>query len=219
MPHVSNYLFWFIPIAAAFPFLASLTIFFQAPRQSYLKYFALFLLVNFLLDVATSYSAWTGINNVWLSNLDSVVVISFYLFLLREIVKSKKAKKVLLIFVLAYPIVSVINIFLLKTLPLLFPVTFTSGGVLIVITSIYYFWETFQQKNSVNLIREPAFWICSGLLFYFTCTFPLNGLLNFVGDLPQVIVQNLFQIFIILNIFLYLSFTIAYLCRLKVKSM
>jgi hypothetical protein len=219
MPHVSNYLFWFIPIAAAFPFLASLTIFFQAPRQSYLKYFALFLLVNFILDAATSYSAWTGINNVWLSNLDSVVVISFYLFLLREIVKSKKAKKVLLIFVLAYPIVSVINIFLLKTLPLLFPVTFTSGGVLIVITSIYYFWETFQQKNSVNLTREPAFWICSGLLFYFTCTFPLNGLLNFVSDLPQVIVQNLFQIFIILNIFLYLSFTIAYLCRLKVKSM
>jgi hypothetical protein len=219
MPHVSNYLFWFIPIASAFPFLASLTIFIQAPRQSYLKYFALFLLVNFLLDVATSYSAWTGTDDVWLSNLDSVVVISFYLFLLREIVKSKKAKKVLLIFVLAYPIVSVINIFLFRRLPLLFPMTFTSGGVLIVITSIYYFWETFQQKNSVNLIREPAFWICSGLLFYFTCTFPLNGLLNFVSALPQVIVQNLFQIFIILNIFLYLSFTIAYLCRLKVKSM
>jgi hypothetical protein len=97
--------------------------------------------------------------------------------------------------------------------------TYTSGCVLIVITSIYYFWETFQQKNSVNLIREPAFWICSGLLFYFTCTFPLNGLLNFVSALPQVIVQNLFQIYILLTIFLYLSFTIAYLCRLKVKSM
>jgi len=219
MTHLSNYLFYFIPIAAAVPFLASLTIFFQAPRQRYLKYFSLFLLVNFLLDAATSYSAYYATNNVWLSNLDSVVVISFYLFLLREIVRSKRAKKVLLIFVLAYPIVSVINIFLLQTLPLLFPMTFTSGGVLIVITSIYYFWETFQQKNSVNLIREPAFWICSGLLFYFTCTFPLNGLLNFVSDLPQVIVQNLFQIFILLNIFLYLSFTIAYLCRLKIKSM
>jgi len=219
MTHLSNYLFYFIPIAAAVPFLASLTIFFQAPRQRYLKYFSLFLLVNFLLDAATSYSAYYATNNVWLSNLDSVVVISFYLFLLREIVRSKRAKKVLLIFVLAYPIVSVINIFLLQTLPLLFPMTFTSGGVLIVITSIYYFWETFQQKNSVNLIREPAFWICSGLLFYFTCTFPLNGLLNFVSSLPKVVIQNLYTIFILLNIFLYLSFTIAYLCRLKVKSM
>jgi len=219
MPHVSDYLFWFIPIASAFPFLASLTIFFQAPRERYLKYFALFLLVNFLLDAATSYSAYYRINNLWLTNLDSVVVISFYLYLLREIVKSKKAKKVLFVFVLAYPFVSVINVFLLKTYPLLNPMTYASGSVLIVITSIYYFWEIFQQKNSVNLTREPAFWICSGLLFYFTCTFPLNGLLNFVSDLPQVIVQNLFQIFILLNIFLYLSFTIAYLCRLKIKSM
>jgi hypothetical protein len=219
MPHVSNYLFYFIPIGAAIPFLASLTIFFQAPRERYLKYFSLFLLVNFLLDVATSYSAWTGINNLWLSNLDSLVVNSFYLFLLREIVKSKRAKKVLFFFVLAYPIASGINIFLLKTYPILYPMTNASGSVIIVITSIYYFWETFQQKNSVNLVREPAFWICSGLLFFFTCTFPLNGLLNFVSDLPQVIVQNLFQIYILLTIFLYLSFTIAYLCRLKVKSM
>jgi hypothetical protein len=219
MIHLSNYLFYFIPIAAAFPFLASLTIFVQAPRERYLKYFALFLLVNFILDVATSYSAYFAINNEWLSNLDNVVIISFYLFLLREIIKSKKAKKVLLIFVLAYPVVSVINIFLLQTFHLLLPMTYTSGCVLIVITSIYYFWEIFQQKYSVNLMREPAFWICSGLLFYFTCTFPLNGLLNFVNALPKVIVQNLFQILILLNIFLYLSFTIAYLCRLKVKSM
>jgi hypothetical protein len=218
MAHLSNYLFYFIPIASAMPLLASLTIFSQPPRQRYLKYFALFLLVNFLLDMATSYSAYYAINNLWLNNMDSMIVISFYLFLLREIVNNKKAKKVLLFFVLAYPVVSGLNIFFLQTSAAFHSMTYAAGCVLIITTSIYYFWELFQLKYSVNLIREPAFWICSGLLFYFACTFPINGLVNFVNALPKVMIQNLFQIVILLNFFLYLSFTIAYLCRVKTRK-
>jgi hypothetical protein len=95
--------------------------------------------------------------------------------------------------------------------------TYSLGSLLIVTGCIYYFWELFQQKNSVDLIRQPPFWICSGLLFYYCCTLPVFGLTNFITNLPQVILQNLLAIVIVINICLYLSFTIAFLCRLKIK--
>jgi hypothetical protein len=214
--NISNYLFYIIPIAAAIPVLASLTTFIQHTEQQYLKYFALFLFVNFLLDSATNYYALQGLNNVVLSNIDSLLVISCELFLLREIVFGKKAKKVILAFLIGYPVVFLIYIFV-RSSKTYQNMPYSIGCLLLVTSCIYYFWELFQQKNSVNLLRQPAFWICSGLLFYYTCTFPLYGLVNLLNSLPKIILENLFQIFILLNIFQYLSFTIAFLCRLKLR--
>jgi hypothetical protein len=215
---MSNYLFFIIPIASAIAFLSSLTIFFQSAAERYLKYFSFFLFVNLLLDITTGYTAYYRVNNVFLNNVASILVISFELFLLRKIVYGKKAKNVMLGFLIAYPVISLINFFLIQTSAVFQSMTYAFGSLLIVTSCIYYFWELFQQRSSVNLIREPAFWICSGLLFYYTCTFPLFGLLNFVSKLPKIIIQNLYQIFILLNVFQYLSFTIAFLCRLKLRK-
>ena len=215
---MSNYLFYIIPIASLITFLASLTIFLRPGANQYLKFFCLFLFFNLLLDTATSYYAWLGINNLFLNNLDTLLVISFELFLVRQIVASPKAKKIFLYILLTYPVLSVINIFLVQTSDVFHTMTYSLGSLLIVAACIYYFWELFQQKYSVNLTRQPGFWICSGLLFYYSCTFPLLGLSNLLQAYPKVILQNLLYILILLNIFLYLSFSIAFLCRLQTKS-
>jgi hypothetical protein len=218
MSHLPNYLFLLIPIASAIAFFSSLTIFFKPAPERYLKYFSFFLFVNLLMDIATDYTAFYHIDNAFLNNISTVLVITFELFLLREIVHGKKAKKVILGFTLAYPLVALINVFLVQNASAFQSRTYAFGCLLIVPSCIYYFWELFQQKSSVNLARQPAFWICSGLLFFYACTFPLYGLLNFVNSLPKIIIQNLFQIYILLNIFLYLSFTIAFLCRLRLRK-
>jgi hypothetical protein len=219
MNRISNfYLFAIVPFAAAVPFLASLTIFLRPAKERYLKYFSIFLFVNFLLEASTSYTAWNNIHNTFLNNLDSVLVLCFDLFLIREIVASPKAKRLFLYFILAYPLLSLVNIFLVQTSGVFHTMTYSFGCLLVVSACIYYFWELFQQRNSVDLVSQPAFWICSGLLFYYACSFPLFGLTKFLQALPKVILQNLFSILILLTVFLYLSFTIAYLCRLKTKK-
>lgn len=218
MSHLPTYLFFMIPIASAIVFLSSLTIFFQPAPERYLKYFSIFLFFNLLLDIATDYTAYNRIDNVFLNNISTLLIISFELFLLREIIYGKKAKKVMLGFLIAYPVVSLLNFFLIQTSAVFQSMTYAFGSLLIVTSCIYYFWELFQQRSSVNLVRQPAFWICSGLLFYYACTFPLFGLLNFVRSLPNIIIQNLYQIFILLNVFQYLSFTIAFLCRLQLRK-
>jgi hypothetical protein len=217
MSHLPDYLFFIVPIATAIAFLASLTIFFQPAGQQYLKYLSIFLFVNFLMESVLGYTSYLRINNVWLNNIDTLLTISFQLYVLREISASRKAKKVLLFIFLLYPVVAILNIFLVQHFRNFHTMTYSLGSLLIVTGCIYYFWELFQQKKSVDLIRQPPFWICSGLLFYYCCTFPLFGLTNFISSLPLVILQNLLTILIVINICLYLSFTIAFLCRLKIK--
>jgi hypothetical protein len=65
-------------------------------------------------------------------------------------------------------------------------------------------------------VRQPAFWISSGLLFYYSVTFAQYGLVNFISNLPSNVIQTLLTILVIINTCLYLSFTIAFLCRLKI---
>ncbi len=135
----------------------------------------------------------------------------------REIVYNRRAKKTFLTLLIAYPIVALINIFLIQRNGF-HTMTYALGCLLIIGSCIYYFWELFQRTLSINLSRQPAFWICSGLLFYYTCNFPLYGAVNLLKVLPKVILSNLLAILVLLNILLYLSFTIAFLCRLKTRK-
>jgi hypothetical protein len=156
------------------------------------------------------------VDNTFSGNLSTTVDFTFYLYVIREVVHSRGAKRFLLVFLFAYPAVALLTILLIQRHGF-HTMTYALGCLLIIIFCIYYFWELFQRPNSVNLGRQPAFWICSGLLFYFSCTFPIYGGLNLVKVLPTLILQNLLAIFVLLNILLYLSFTIAFLCRLKTR--
>jgi len=164
-----------------------------------------------------NYLAIAKIDNTQLSNISTVVEFTFYLYMFREIVYGRRAKKMYYILLFAYPIVALTNIFFIQRNGF-HTMTYALGCLLIIGSCIYYFWELFQRPSSVNLGRQPAFWICSGLLFYYTCNFPLYGAVNLLKVLPRVILSNLLAILVLLNILLYLSFTIAFLCRLKTRK-
>jgi hypothetical protein len=215
---MSTYLFLLTPIFSVISFLLSLTIFFRPGGEKYLKYFSLFLFVNCSFDVYTNYAAYMHINNVFISNVNTMVTIGFYLFLLREIVHNANAKKVLLFCLLTYSLLSLLNLFLLQKTTVFNTMTFCLGCLFVVAACIYYFFDLFQQTKSLNLLREPPFWICSGLLLYYACSFPIQGLNNFMASLSQVVLENLLIIFVVVNILLYLSFSIAFLCRLKIRK-
>ena len=117
-----------------------------------------------------------------------------------------------------YSLVAVVNIIFIQKMMAFHSVTYALGCLLVVVFCIYYFLELFKNPKSVKLNNKPAFWICSGLLFFYCCGFPLYGLSNFLGDISKLIIKNFFSIIIILNIFLYSLFTIAFLCRLKTRK-
>jgi hypothetical protein len=112
-----------------------------------------------------------------------------------------------------YPAIFLVNTLLVQGSVVFHSMTYALGCLLIVLSCVYYFWELFQQTYTVNLSRLPSFWICSGLLFYYACTFPFYGTTNLVSALPKVILKNLLFVFVLLTVLQYLSFTIAFLCR------
>ncbi len=217
--YIVGNLYYFSPIFAAIAFFASLTILvFPNGAQRYLKIFSLFLLVNLVVEAISGYQAKHLINNLFFVNFVTVLDFAFYLYLVREIIRRPKAKKVLLYCLIIYPAIFLINVMLIQGSVVFHSMTYALGCLLIVVSCVYYFWELFQQTYSVNLGRQPGFWICSGLLFFYTCTFPLYGATNLLNRLPKVILANLLIILVLLNILLYLSFTIAFLCRLKTRN-
>ena len=203
----------------AISFVASLTIYFSArPLYNYLNLFPPFLLVTLFIETLGAY--WSSIwkHNIWLYNFFSVFEFCFYLWLISLIISNKKIKKIIKITLVIYALIAIINILFIQKMKMFHTVTYSLGCLLIVSFCIYYFLELFRLPKSVKLKNDPAFWLCSGLLFYYCCGFPLFGLINFVNGLPKLIIKNFQTIVTIMNILLYSLFTIAFLCRIKTRK-
>ena len=213
--YLEGHLYYFSPIFAAIAFLASLTIFRGRNSPGYLKVFSLFLLFILIVETISAIQDIYAINNLLFVNLVTVFELTFYIYFVREIIRSRLVKRILLYCLIIYPAVFLVNILLVQGSVVFHSMTYALACLVIIFSCIFYFWEMFQQTYSINLARQPEFWICSGLLFYYACTFPVYGAVNLLNVLPKVILKNLLFILVLLNILQYLSFTIAFLCRLR----
>lgn len=194
-------------------FLVSLSAYFTPNTfNSYLKLFPPFLLLTLMAELLGSYWGSIGKNNVILYDFFSTFEFCFYLWIIGLIVNNTRVKKIIRITILLYIIAATTNILFIQKMKTFHTITYSLGCLLIVFFCIYYFLELFRIPQSVKLKNNPAFWICSGLLFFYCCGFPLYGLINFWSDISKLVVKNFSQIVTILNIFLYSLFTIAFLC-------
>jgi len=199
-------------------FLAGITVYFQPNTKFYLRLLPLFLLLSILVELTAYYLFLKGKPPITLYNFFSSFEFLFYIFLLREILQTRKAKQIIFHISWLYLVLVILNFLFIQKIAAFKSITYATGCLLIVAICIYYFFELFQLPHSVNLIRQPAFWICSGLLFYYSCSFPIFGLTNFVKAASPLILKNIGNIIVLLNVFLYSSFTIAFLCRLRTRK-
>lgn len=194
-------------------FLVSISVFFKpATKYSYLKLFPPFLFLTLVAEYLGSYLWSIDQNNLALYNFFTVFEFCFYLWVLSMIINSLRMKNIIRIAVVFYALAAVINILFIQKMNTFHTVTYSLGCLLIVTFCIYYFLELFRLPKSVKLKNSPSFWICSGLLFFYCCGFPLYGLINIWSGISRFIVESFDSIVTILNIFLYSLFTIAFLC-------
>lgn len=200
-------------------FFISLLFFIKKSDKNYLNIFPYFLLITLIVESIGQVLYDKKTNNLWLYNFFSVFEFVFYLWVIGEIIRNKKAKKACSVLMIAYPICAVMNILFIQKINNYHSYTYTIGCLLIVTSCGYYFLELFLMPHSVGLFKQPAFWICTGLLFFYALTFPIFGLTNFVSRLPKKIIKNLANVISILNIFLYSMFSIAFLCRIRMPKL
>lgn len=197
--------------------LASFTVYRQKSSDIYLRLFPIFLfIVTVLLGIST-YLASQVLNNTLVFNLLTIFQYCFYFFLLFRIIQHPVVRKIALHLIWVYPLIAAGNILFVQKANF-HTITYSLGGILVVGLCVFYFFELFQRPRFVNLSSSPDFWICSGLLFYYSCTFPIYGMVNNLNDMPKFILRNLNIIFNVLDILLYTSFSIAFLCRLRTRK-
>jgi hypothetical protein len=198
--------------------IAGVTIYFRRNSELYLRLFPFYMLLTVVVGGYITYLSFHGKDNTTLFNFYTTVGFCFYFFVIAQIIHNRKIKKIIFYILFIYPIVAVCNIFIVQKINILLSVSYSLGCLLIAVFCVYYFLELFQLTNSINLLRQPSFWICSGLLFYYSCSFPLFGLIGFLKSPPKIIANNLEIISNILDCCLYSSFTIAFLCRIKIRK-
>ncbi len=199
-------------------FLSSLCIYRQSHPRLYLNLFPVFLLVTVIMSGFIDYFSAHKQSNLVMFNILTSLQFCFYLFVLKEIIRNPTAKRVIFFAFMIYPFVAILIIFFIQKITFVLTISYALGCLFIVAFSIFYFFELFQLPSPVNLLKQPQFWICSGLLFYFSCSFFVFSFLNFLKSPSHLIGKNLEIIANLLDVLLYTSFTVAFLCRIKIRK-
>lgn len=204
------YIYFLIPCI-----VIGISVYFQKSPPLYLRMLPILLIINLFVEIFGQWLARKYETNITMLNFYMALLVTAHMFLLREMVVGKTIKLIVLYFLWIYPLICVYNIFFIQGLLHWHSYSYGIGNLLIVGLTVYYFFELFKRPTSINLVKEPAFWICSALLFYYACSFPFLSLANLVMNSPLIIRSNLSTILTVLNILQYILFSIAFLCRVK----
>jgi hypothetical protein len=185
----------------------------------YLKVFPFYLSITLIIECVQTYRWWHGYSTTTLYNFFGLFEFMFYFFILHQIIQTKKVKRAVKALLILYPVLFSINIAFVQVNGFT-SISYSFGCLMVASICVYYFFELFQSKYSVVLVREPAFWLCTALLFFYCCTFPYFALANFLVNFPEIIMDNFEVLLNLMNSLLYSLFTIAFLCRIRIgKSM
>ncbi len=196
----------------------SLTLYFRRGIPLYLKLFPPFLVITLVIEIVRWILKGKGVDTSLMYFLFIAFEFVLYLYMLYLIIRRTRAKKIILSMAFIYPVLALLSIFIFEVN--VFPsISYSIGCLLIVGVCIYYFFELFRYPSSISLLREPAFWICTGLLFFYICSFPLFGLYRLLYSASSTIMNNISTILDVMNVFLYTFFTTAFLCGIRIRKL
>lgn len=207
------YIYFLVPCI-----IIGISVYFQPSSPLYLRILPVLLIINLFVELSGRWVASKYDSNVPMYNFYMAFLVTAHMFLLREMVVGKLAKKIVYALLWLYPLICLVNIFFIQGIKNWQSYSYLIGNVIVVSLTVYYFFELFRRPTFINLIREPAFWICSALLFYYMGSFPFLGLANLLMSAPPIVRNNLSALLNLLIILQYILFSIAFLCRVKFRK-
>jgi len=187
-------------------------------KPDYFKYIFLYLLSGLLISANTimaNTSAWILKNTKSilieqvLILLQSLLLGKFCLGVLKESVYAKKIKWLIYLMILT----QIIFIIIVHTENIEIRPSISSNLILLIFCS-YYFRNLMTNEPTLILVKSSAFWIFMGIFFSSCIGFPVGTLTQFIpkyGEYGHVRSQ-IFSIFNVSLIFLYLFIIKSYIC-------
>jgi hypothetical protein len=184
----------------------------------YLVLFPYFLSVILIVELIGEITGKKGINNLLLYNLFSVIEFSFFIYFFSRVIPNEKIRRVIGKIGFLLPVACLLNIFFIQGPTVFNTYTFMAGCVSMIVLSIIYYYQSFNHATGVNRLREPSFWINTGIIFFFVCAISSTGALNSIAVLPAVVRKNIRQILFAVNAIFYLTFFIAFICQINIRK-
>lgn len=186
----------------------------QKQPPGYLNSFILYILLTITTEIIAWWYSFHNKHNLTFYNFYAIINFTYLIYLLRSFISNRKVTNVMTGAIIIYPIITLINAFWIQGQDTFNTYTFLSGCILVVTASIFYFYERIKHPGPHSLLIDPTFWVSTGLLFFYTCSPPLTGVLNAISLMPFYNYKTLYFINIMINIILYLLFSISFICNL-----
>lgn len=188
-------------------------------RQKYLKLFSFFILIS----VSVEWVAWymgkkLHMNNLWLYNYYTLFEFMYLGFFYSLFIRSKRIQTSIRYFYFTYPIAYFINLFFIQGLTVFNTYSYFLGSTMILILIIAWFKEILFDANNIVLTGEPVFYISIAFFSFFIIEIPYTILLPYFSIHDHAIAIALIWLLKILNIALYILFSIAYLCKQRIQT-
>src|SRR5688572_9906489 len=177
---LSTLLMGTISLFEALSLFVSLLLYLRKDVQLYLRFFPIFLFITVVVEIIGFMLRGEGLASRPMFNYFSAFEFVFYFFVLRLIIKNNRVRRIILYFTILYPIIAIVYI-LSRNLYDFHSLTYNIGAISVVGFCVYYFYELFKTPVINSLLKEPSFWICAGLLVYYSCTVPLAGVINYLS--------------------------------------
>ncbi len=210
----STYLFSYVStFSVILPIAGSLINFKSLDNK--LRLFSIYLFITFLKESVCAYLAISGLQNLHLYNIFSIIEYLVYFYLYYSVFQGARLKNIVLAFSVITITVYLLDILVINGLYNFNTLTTTVGGFTIAVTTLLYFYQLIKGIEHSNLTKVPMFWISTGILFYSVGTIILFNYFQKYIHLPPSLRTSIWTINSVLNILQNILFTIGILCKQK----
>ncbi|HEX2683698.1 MAG TPA: hypothetical protein VHL77_07190 [Ferruginibacter sp.] len=160
--------FYYFEIGALLISLAFLYRFDTHPLRWFIPYLTLMVCIEF---TARYYRKVLHEPNTWLYNISIPVEYLFYGFMIGSLCLTRSFRKTILYASFIFAVFTIINLLFIQGFTDLNTNTLKAGSSLMIIFSAIGLIDLFTNDNHSSLIKNPLFWICTGVLFFNTGEF------------------------------------------------
>ncbi len=159
----------FLTIHNYFEFFALLTsvLFWRSIKKTPLRWLAYFLFCIVAVEITGAYySKILHKPNAWLYNFSVPLEYLFFTWLLSQHFRTPAFKRITIFFLVGFSIFMVLQLFVLGQLTVFNSIFLKIGSLAMIIFCCFYFIDFMRDEVPVNPVKEPMFWIVSGLFLF-----------------------------------------------------
>ena len=190
-------------------------------KENYIRILFIYLVVDFLMTVLSICLVTLGglDNNLFLFHLFTPVEYVIMCLLFNSILSDRRVKKIIRLSIPCFIALSIyFSVFIQKIRDNNSYITIIES-VLIICWTLLFLREVLLLKQVTVLHRYPLFWISVGILFYFTETLVIEGLLDYMIKHSMELARRTYRISFIFKYLLFLSLTAGAYYRIGTKKL